>query len=321
MQASIANSTPSAARTILPGACCLPSRKRRGFSFLELTTALAITLLFIFPIGVIFISLLRVKMENSAKLNALSNARAAMETLCKDLAALDNSGPLSSIVVTQPYGDGIDNDSDGNIDNQPVDGGAATLPGSYTDNHAVIDATAAPTPIVERPHRAGMPDIGDTGVETDTPFTSTTLSFQITSGTLPPTPVQVTYTLQTTWQEDSSANVLTRSIVYSSSDGTAISETAPVAFGVLSFRVFYWNPNAAATTDADFYWKNTWDSAALALSGATFNFPASFYLHITTYADAKPLPEYKPKSKIQTVTLRTVLNNEPVINNAAFPRD
>jgi len=320
------------------------SAGQRAFTFVELLVVLAISALLLVPFVAVSISMQRVHQQNRAKMEALNNTRNAMETLCYDLKHMnvDTVGLapfqryLADMATTAdtPFdfanGDRIDNNGINGTDEQSASSGVVgdTSTG-WTDareRHAVIPSTVWAPSWYERRTRNGNPwagpclDLGDVSVADDTKFSSTTLSFNIDTAISGRTNEKVKYELSTGlaanaavgWLGDSSSRVLMRTYTYTDGAGNH-SDIQPLAFDILSFRCLYWNPNAGFSSS---YWTTSWQPSTFT-AFSTYEVPETVYLEIVAYADVAPISSYKPGTTgpgIQTITLRTAVNIEPILS-------
>jgi prepilin-type N-terminal cleavage/methylation domain-containing protein len=300
--------------------------RQRAFSLVELLVVLGISLILVLPFLAVALSMQQNYRANHAKMEALANARGAMETLCADLKNISSTScnMQGSAPSSFENGDRIDNNGNGSIDEQ-VSTSTYTMP-PVVDRHAEIGSGS--TKYYERWKGHGKADMGDLYYADDITFTSCSLSFDVGGKT-------VTYRMgqgladstqvvsgQTAlsavgWKGDASTRCLVRQLDYTVS-ATPVTEIQPLAFDVLSFRCLYWDPNASP---ADQDWLTSWDSAAL--SWPSLETPSTVYIELTVYADPLPISSYIPGKegrKIQTVTLRTAVNIDPVLTSVWFPR-
>lgn len=292
-------------------------RWRRGFTLIEMLLAIAIAMAFLSGVYVIFIETLQAYERIEARSVAMRNARTAINTLSDEIRQISR---LSSDVLligtdnTYSFGDGIDNDFDGNVDEEIFNGldddngtGSAA---SALDQHATLGDYR------ERPEMIGAADFGDLDVDEDCNFGADFLIFRI----YPSEPTQflqyktVTYAV-TSW--DGEDNVLVRQTRIEFSDGTATLGVAPIAFGVLGFDVLYWNPNA---DPEDQGWVTTWDSGDVAnFEEPRLPLPASLLIRLTLDADSDPRGVLDGNAR-ETYVAQTMLNIEQTIDDALFPR-
>jgi len=93
-----------------------------------------------------------------------------------------------------------------------------------------------------------------------------------------------------------------------------------LAYDVLSFNCLYWD-SRAPILPADDYWQDSYIYASppppigIGLPGL----PAAVLMELTVYADPKPIDKWQPGDPVRTLTLRTIVNIEPVIQDGSFP--
>lgn len=285
------------------------SSARRGVTLVELLVALAILSVIAVSLAGVFMIVLQSTAETQAQLEATGNARHALEQISTEIKRLEDTTPLLvGTNNTLAYGDLIDNDRDGSIDEETPDG--RDDDGDWSDRHATIPAT--PTDIDERPGGVGVDDWGDAGVDEDSLFSSDTLRFHVEATTTTYDYDEITYSIGT---HNGIDHVLVRSVTQWDSGVSSPTTTSALAYGVLSFNVMYWDSNAVL---ADQTWLADWDSTTVV---GTFEYPASVALEIVTYADDRPLDNVNLGGEsVKTMTLRTVMNVESVINDSNFDR-
>ncbi len=303
--------------TRLPQTCCA-SKTRQGVSLVELLVALAVASILILVIVATFAMIQRASNESRRLIEATANARAALETVSSDLKAL--TGPSNARFKAQDnplnYGDGFDNDGDDRTDEEKPDG--LDNDGDWSDLHVVT------TTFTERTQYWGKADFGDAGVDEDNLFNSDSLRFRINPPANPRYPYDdtnydyedVQYSVH---EYDGMPNVLVRSVVRMKSGVVATSSSAPLAYNVLSFNCLFWNPNVVASQQ---YWLEAWDSEGT-LNGTVnprFLVPAVVLVELTVHADLKPLSSYTAGEPVETITMRTIVDVERVIQSPRFPR-
>jgi type II secretory pathway pseudopilin PulG len=290
-------------------------RERRGLTLVEILVAIALAMVILGAVTTTMIQVLQISRDSEVGLDAVANARAALETLSNEIKGASRVPGLTRFVgenVPLSFGDGKDNDGDGSIDEETPngyddDGDWSTSPAN--DLHARFVFSR------ERPHRVGIPDWGDIGVDEDCKFDLDRLTFR----SVPAAPADfvfedVHYEV-TDFQGKS--RVLVRGSEKLMADTTTIEvTTAPLAYNVLSFNLLYWNPNA---TPENQYWVESWDSAG-PFEAPGFELPAAVAAEITVYADPRGIAAYTDGMPVETQTLRTVIDIENVIQDAAYPR-
>ncbi len=300
--------------------------RRRGFSLTELMVALVISLAFMSGAYMTYFQVVRSQEAAEKRLDALRNGRAALTTVSDELRSINrnfNPGLDDVLFIMRREllgrGDGIDNDGNGMVDEDLVDG--RRLGGAAADDqHAVIGSTR------ERPLWVGRTDLGDAGVDVDVRYGRSFLIFR----TYPAAPTAellgktITYAVT---EYDGEPNVLVRQTVIEREGVEPLVSAAPLAFGVLGFDVLAWDPNQPP---ADQYWVDVWDSSAAnpaAPLGTTpaalqppLRLPASLYVRLSLGAEETADERFAGALPVETMTLETIINIEQVIGDARFPR-
>lgn len=304
--------------------------RRRGFSLMELLIAVAITLTFMSGIYMTYIQVLRTHDEAERRLESMRNGRAALTTLSTEFKALNrasNPGFDDILLIARrdvlDHGDRNDNDRDGAVDEEIVNGlddDATSGTVMTNDRHALIGA------VYERPMYVGHADLGDANVDEDIRFGHSFMTFRIFPATPSPELVSKTITYAIA-NYDGQNNVLVRQTIIERSAGEPLVTVAPLAFGVLGFDVLYWNPNEAP---ANQYWVDRWDSSAAdpahpsATQPATLQpplgLPASIYVRLTMMADRHGAELLAANRPVQTLNLETMIDIEQTIGDARYPR-
>jgi prepilin-type N-terminal cleavage/methylation domain-containing protein len=289
--------------------------RRRGFTLVELLVALAVASAFLGGTYVAISRILTAHDRSEARLEALRNGRAAITTISDEFKSINRLGSdflLIGLDQALAGGDGIDNDSDGVVDEDVVDGlldTSRTL--AAADQHAQIGSFR------ERPLRVGAPDLGDADVDVDVRFGRDAIVFRIFPRV--PTPdltlKTVTYSVE---EFDGEANVLVKRTRIERQTGEPLVGVAPQAFEVLGFDVLYWDPNAAPEEQ---YWVRTWDSS----QAANFNpprlpLPAALYVRLTLNSDERPHSTIDAGEPVKTLVLESTIDVEQTINDALYPR-
>jgi prepilin-type N-terminal cleavage/methylation domain-containing protein len=290
-----------------------------GFTLLEILLAVAISSAFLAGAYTAYIQISKAHDASEARMDALRNARAALVTMSRELKSdimADSQVGLTSVNKVLAFGDGIDNDGDGKIDEEIVDGKLDEAGGetgvSETSYHAKLGN------LYERPLFTSQPDLGDAQVDVDAKFGHDEITFR----TAPP-PGMISKTIsyyinETTF--DGHPNVLMRHTEIESPDGgTPLTTDAPLAFGVLGLDLLYWNPNAQPQDQG---WVVAWDSRLSDnFASPKLPLPASIYLRLTMYADPRPQAAVAIDGQpVQTVTLETVVDFEQTIGSKKYPR-
>lgn len=280
---------------------------------MEILVALAVTSLLAASVVGVFVTILNVSEDSQARLRALANARAAAETLSREIKSIVTApGPVLVRGTNDPldHGNAIDDDSDGRTDEEQPNGDDED--GDWADRHAQAGSFS------ERPNRVGTPDLGDVGVDEDCLFQNDSLAFRIAlpdTGGGGPSYETILYEVR---EFEGVPHVLVRTTTQTLTGGGVESASAPLAYDVLSFNCLYWNPNAAP---AEQNWETEWDSAAPPGPMSLFRAPAAVVFELVVYAGRAPIEDYEEGRPAQTVTLRSAVNVESVIQSAAFPRD
>ncbi|MCL5271000.1 MAG: prepilin-type N-terminal cleavage/methylation domain-containing protein [bacterium] len=295
-----------------------PASGRRAFSLVELLVAMAVATAFMAGVYTAYLQISRAQSSAEARLDALRNGRAALTTMGDELKGINTLGTdslLQALDATLAFGDGRDEDSDGKVDEEVVDGldddGDITDP-LVTDRHALLDFH------YERPSFVGRIDLDDANVDVDARFGDDRITFNIYTN--PPQPQSVVKTVSYQIGDfDGQSHVLLRSVVIEDASGNLLmSGPVPLAFGVLGLDLLYWNPNAPVDQQG---WVTAWDSGfSSTFEPPQLPLPASIYLRLTLYADRRPIESYQPGAPVDTLILQTIVNIEETIGDARFPR-
>ena len=286
---------------------------RRGLTLLELLMAVAIAAVFFSGAALAFVQILRSNDQARARLEALANARHAIDQISVDLK-LARTGPPALIdnlfrsqTAAGPYSGNLrDDDADNAVDEEVFDG--TDTDGDWVlaehNRHVMI----APG-VAERQPLAGIPDHGDANVHEDLAYGLTELVFRAFPASTGGTSREVRYYVT---DYDDEENVLVREVleIPTNPGDPVTSSLAPVAFNVLSFSALYYDADAAG-------WTPTWD-ADLRILPATTKLPVSAYLSVTVHADTLPLSGLPAGSDLETVTLTTMVNIESVLASPEY---
>jgi hypothetical protein len=278
--------------------------------------ALAIATAFLSGVYATFIQVVKAQDKAAAREEALRNGRTAITSMSDELKQVNKLGSAVLFVGlngTLTTGDGYDNDLDGRVDEELVDGLDNDNDFAVTsdDRHAQILTQR------ERPNGVGKADLGDAHVDEDCKFGRDSLIFRIYPTTPTSDLVQKTITYAVT-TFDGQPDTLVRQTRIDRTGQEPLIGVSPIAFGVLGFDLLYWDPNATA---ANQYWVTTWNSAQSAsFASPQLPLPASVYLRLTLYADSRPAQNYIAGQAVETITMDTVINLEATINDALFPR-
>ncbi len=292
---------------------------RRGLTLVEMLVALAIMTILALAIFGISRMLIDTAAQSQAIIFATNNGRHALEQISTDLKKIESGGDLLLIGtnLSLSYGDNIDNDKDGNIDEEEPDG--KDNDGDWNlaqDNlHATFYASGS---INLQEWRGGgvlNADWGDTHVDEDVVFSSDTLRFHAEATTT--TYDEITYSIGSL---DGIDHVLLRKVVQWDAGTSTTVSTSGLAYGVLSFNCLYWNPNVTLPDPLNLGWVESWDSTAPPGTGF-FDLPAAVAVEVTTYADDEPIESVDfTKDQKRTIIMRTVISVEDVILDNNYPR-
>jgi type II secretory pathway pseudopilin PulG len=323
---------------LAPPAAARSVRAARSFTLLEVIVALAIAMTFLGALFSGFIQVLRATNRFKARQEALRNGRAAIATIADELKAIGQSGAqllLVGLNATAPFGDGIDNDGDGVIDEEILNG--LDDDGDYVpardDNHAQIGT--GPAAMFERftftnqgafgSLYPGSPaDLGDFRVDEDVRFGRDSIVFRIIPAS--PTPGFVSRTITYTLADfEGRPNTLVREAITERAGLPSLVATAPIAFDVLGLDFLYWDPNGdpnpgSARGDRP-YWVETWRSFdAPNFDPPRLPLPAAIFALVTVYADRRPIEIYDPGEPIDVLRVPIVVNLEEIIGDSFYPR-
>ena len=306
--------------------------RARGFSLVELLVAMSVAMAFMAGVYATYFQIVRTQEATERRMEALANARAAIDTMSTEIKAINrNPGPGADNVLffgldeVSTLGDRIDNDGDGQIDEEIVDGRNDTATSGTTiaagdDRHAAIGA------YYDRPHGVGAYDLGDDNVDQDIRFGRDTLSFDI----YPDPPAEgvasknITY-LVTTFEGQ--PDVLVRQATIRRTDGEPQVTVAPLAFDVLGLDVLYWDPNEPPSGQA---WVTRWnselsnpghpDSSSPSTLQPPLGLPAAVYVRLTLLADPNGRERMARGEPVETLNIETTIAIEQTIGDARFPR-
>ena len=308
-------------------------RATRGLSMIEVLVAMVISLIFVGSISSVFVSTLRATEDAQAQVRAHNRARAAVDAISRDLKSLQVDPVFgvtaSTLVLTnQPlaYGDFVDNDGDGLIDEEAVDG--RDNDGDFVDQHTVVGLA------VERRYYQFTDDYGDRGVDEDFTFSNDEITFLFTPPSLTPGPPPL-FRQRTTYRIDTFDgvdNVLVRERTdINLGTGVETTKIDPVVFDVVSLDILGYNVNTygAVAETPDYF--TTWNAFLLPLGSRPylaplgvppFAYPASFLVRVTVNAERQPLDVISDwplgGRQLKTVTLETVVAVESVLSNANY---
>ena len=281
--------------------------------------AITITLLFVSAVYVTFVQISKGHQAADARMDALRNGRAALATMTDEIKAANRLGSdflFSGIHMVLSYGDGFDNNGDGQIDEEVVNG---ALDAPTTATAAQLGLHAQLGTHQERPLAVGRATLGDSQVDVDAKFGRDVLTFKVFPKV--PTPAVgfkvITYGVM---DYEGQSNVLVRQVqTYPQGSSTATSVSiAPLAFRVAGFDLLFWDPNALP---ADQGWVTSWDSTQWTqFANPKFPLPGSVYIRLTMIADPRPLESLVSGQPMDVIPLETIVNIEAIINDAQYPR-
>lgn len=310
---------------------------REGFSLIEILVAVAIALTFLTALYSSFIQFMRATNQTQARLEALRNARSAVSTLADEIKAISRSGNdflLVGINESAGFGNGIDDDADGAVDEEVLNG----LDDDGDWNSATDDLHAqilGPIEIYDRftftrqgPYGAlygpNQSDLGDFRVDEDCVFGRDQIVFRVFPSSAVPNFLLRTITYSV-GSFDGQRNVLIRQVRTEFSDQPAAITTSPLAFGALGFDLLYWDANANPQPGVDRsqrpYWVESWNSTnSENFDPPRLPLPASVFMRVSVYADERPFDLYTDGSPVETMYMQTVVNIEDTIGDAFYPR-
>lgn len=290
------------------------TRRSAGLTVVEMLVAVAIALVFIGAVVMAFVQILRATDQSQTRLEAMANARHAIDDMARELVrAQVGTGGKPAVFIGEmenlTHGDYVDNDRDGRVDEEDLNG--IDDDNDWTnadDNHAVLSLGT-----YERVRFMGKPDFGDFKVDEDTKFTSAGLTFR-SSDTSTGEVRRVRYYLVDSGEGE--MRTLMRELIPDNPDESPT--TAPVAYNVLSFGAMFWDQEGVFKKDAkistppyDQYWRTTWNADEVT-SGVQV--PVSVCLAVTVFAGTpEQYAVLKPGQPIDTVTLYTVSNPEAAL--------
>ena len=291
-------------------------RPKTGVTLIEMLVAVAIAGIFLAGVTEAFIYILRSSEQTEAQLEAVTNARSALEQMSIEIKAarIDNRRPIQFFHgqdFNLAFGDAIDNDQDGRVDEEVLDGsdddGDFTL--ATDDLHVNFGGGLS-----ERSNFTNFPDLGDIHVDEDCRFSYDILEF-ITF----PDPDNPGYREKKIKYRitdfDGQPNVLVRTVTYNPNDSpNRYVEEDPLAFNVLSLNFLYWDPNRIPMN-----WVTSWDSLyAPMFPDPQIELPAAVHISVTIYAGTEPFNEYEDGQRVETVTLETIVTIEQVLKDERY---
>ncbi|HOE63108.1 MAG TPA: type II secretion system protein [Candidatus Sumerlaeota bacterium] len=290
----------------------------KGITLLELLVAIAISGIFLTGVLEAFVYIIRTTDRAETQLEAVTNARSALERMAIDIKAarIDPRYPIQHFVgesLDLPYGDGIDNDGDGRVDEEIRQGADddGDFQVSVDDLHVAFDGG-----VRERSALTNFGDLGDRNVDEDCRFSADTIEF-ITYPDLDNPGFREQRIRYAIGDFDGQTNVLIREVIHNPNSPTQMRiERDPIAFNVLSLSFLYWDPNRIPMN-----WVTTWDSLYAPLfPDPQIELPAAVHICITVYAGSNPFNEYRPGDRVETITLETIVTNEQVLKDARYKK-
>lgn len=284
----------------------LRNDRRRGLTLTEVLVALAVSMILIASMTAAFIQIMGSVEEAKSEMDANTAARSAVYQLGEELRVLDKETDLEVVDDTLGFGDKIDNDRDGFIDEE--------FPDAFDDDADFSDLHLTAGGATERLAFVGFGDLGDRGVDEDVLFSNDQISWL----TMDANPQRITYRIDSF---DGRDNVLIRSVITDIGLPTEDETIEPVIFEVMSFNVLVWNPNSNSNSPAgpDDYWAQSWNSAVKVPPLTPFNapagvppfrMPAGFFIEIVVNADSRPLEEFNwqdPGVELKTISASTIV--------------
>lgn len=307
---------------------------RRGVTLTEVLVAVTISLVFMTSVLAAYIQISRAASQSEARIQAHTKARNAVDMLLRDLRFVRTDPTLAPEdqvfeLVDGPMaqGDRIDNDRDGSVDEEVVDG--------YDEDgdwQVADDLHAALTGSGDRRAFIGLADLGDLKVDEDTVFSRDRLTFR-----LPADPGMGRPAVEYSWYVDSwngRNDVLVRQ-VRTFVDIVPTVAVEPVAFDVLSFDVLAWNANNDVPSPGGKlspYWVSDFDAGAVAVSGASpygapglispFLLPAAVRVQITASAEPVGLEDSGKwplgSEPLETATMAGVVGIESITGTLRY---
>jgi hypothetical protein len=263
-----------------------------------------------------FIYILRSSEEAEVKLEAVTNARAALERMSMEIktARIDPRRPIQFFWgrnIDFLYGDAIDNDRDGRVDEEIRNAGDddSDYVAGTDDLHVNFGSG-----IQERINFINWADLGDGSVDEDCRFSNDNLQFITFPDIDNPgyREKRISYEIDTF---DGQPNVLVRHVTYNPNDPTSTyEEEDPLAFNVLSLNFMYWDSNRIPMN-----WVSSWDSLyAPMFPDPQIELPIAVHISITIYSDPEPFNEYQAGQRVETITLETIVNIEQVLKDERY---
>ena len=310
------------------------TRGHRAVTLVELMAAIAISLVFMGSVVTAYLQITSAADEAEARVRAHTRARIATDMIARDLRSVLRDPTLFEqvfIITDGPrtLGDRVDNDGDGLVDEDPIDGFDDDNDWTASDDrHARIGAYR------ERADYVGIPDLGDFSVDEDYTFATDEITVRVPSDNSGNPAREITYRIDSF---NGISNVLVREVVESPGSINETTTVEPVVFDVVSLDLLAYSPNSDVTNPPGLatpapYWTSEWDAAAVdpALvhavgqpAGTTpFEFPSAVYVGVTVSAEARPLSENETwplgSGSLETVQLSTVAALKPTVGDPAY---
>lgn len=308
--------------------------QRRALSLTEALVAMAIALVFMGSITTAYVQISKAADHAEAQVRAHTRARVALDIVARDLARIRTDPILANqefylTSVTLSFGDNVDNDLDGSVDEEALDG--LDDDGDWSidsDKHAEIATNR-----FERPDYVGEADFGDLDVDEDCLFSRDQLTFRVPADPSGLDPAErITYRVDTF---DGVENVLIREVTTNPGTVNEATSTEPIVFEVLSFDVLAWNPNdnvVSPVSPQRPYWQEEWDSDLFQFPlqrplGAPFGvppfeFPAAVLVAVTVNAEGLPIEDIAGwplgTGNIKTVRLTMVATLNEVVKSPIY---
>lgn len=289
----------------------LRTNRRRGLALLEVLLAVAIALTFLGGTVLAFIEMMRASDRAQARLDAIANARHALETMSLEFsrAYLQPAGAnrFTGQFADDGAGNRIDGDKDTLIDEElsdALDNDGDWLPAD--DKHALIDTARN---IYERQRFRNVADLDDDHVDEDVKFVKSDVLFRTQPDDGTTNTRLVRFVIGSFDVDD---NVLLEEVTTDAGGPDEAVTTSPIAFNVLAFNALYWDQNSSR------YWVRTWNSDDFT-TGAVPELPAAVNLSVTVYAgQPQTLAMISAAEGIDTLTLTTTADLEAVLADSRY---
>lgn len=294
-----------------------PRRPGAAYTLLEVMVALLVTMIFIGGVYTTFIQISKGHQVAQARMNAMNSARTALSSMSADIKTANRLGGNVHFVgvdAALPYGDGVDNDGDGAVDEETVNG---MLDQVTTATEAQLDRHARLRMMSERPLQVGRVDLGDSQVDVDAVFGRDVLEFFVKPEV--PTPEMINKIIRYYVDDfEGEHNVLLRETwIVPEADNPQISVT-PLAFGVAGLDMLYWDPNAQPQDQG---WLPAWNSdLASAFPFPKLAMPGAVYIRLTMFTDPRPAETIQAGQPVEVTPVETIVNLEEIIHDAMYPR-